>query len=270
MTAVYVSGPPTRIGGAPPLSITRMVRHSFDGADGTDGTDDPELTGFLTDLLAQYGRTLDARPVGRQPSYAEMGQTLLRHLAPGDGVDLVVLAYSVPETDPRTSAAVVNRLCPGDPLTFAICDQGTAIPFTALAMMREYAPARAILLLPEQGPLPYDCPGETPSRSTAVAMVLEPAGTARITAVRQHTNVAPGQADELVSTALARRPGAVVIGKNIPSASHTGPVGGLCTAVWWALADGLPGWLAAGRPVLVAEYDPPLRRLCLLTIEPGR
>jgi hypothetical protein len=266
---VYVTRPPTRIGGSPPLSIVRMVRQSFESA---DGAADPELTRFLDDLLAQYGMTRGARPIGQQPSYAEMGQTLLRRLVPGQAaVDLVVVAHSVPETDPRMSAAhLVNQLCPGDPLTFAICDRGTAIPFTALAMMREYAPARAILLLAEQGPLPYDCPGETPSRSTAVAMVLEPTGQARITGIRQHTNVAPGEAGELVSKALAGCPDALVVGRHVPSPFRTGPAGQLCTAVWWALADGLPGWLAAGRPVVVADYDPPLRQLCLATIEPGR
>jgi hypothetical protein len=39
------------------------------------------------------------------------------------------------------------------------------------------------------------------------------------------------------------------------------------TGVWWALADGLPGWTARGRHVLLADYDRLLGALCVSAID---
>jgi len=47
------------------------------------------------------------------------------------------------------------------------------------------------------------------------------------------------------------------------------PAGQPFTGVWWELAGGLPTWTAEGRLLLLAEYDPALRYLCLSAIDAG-
>lgn len=238
---------------------------------------DPELGRFLTDLVAPY--RLVAHVTHKPDTYADLGERLLHAIGPLDApVDLVVIAHAVPETDPRRSAAHhVSRLCPGRPVTFAICDQGTAAPFTALSVIREYGCTRALLLILEQGAPPYECPDRTPDRATAVALLLDAAGPAVVTAVRQHTEVGPAEVGPLVSKELARHPRAVLVlgsgaGRHVHQAPadevRIAPAGQICTAVWSELAAGLVGWTRAGRPVLVAEYDPALRYLSLLAVEP--
>src|SRR2546429_7296315 len=61
-------------------------------------------------------------------------------IAPDDAVDLVVLAYAIPDITPgRATAAYLSHICPGNRLAFAVCDQGVAAAFTGLRLIREYA-----------------------------------------------------------------------------------------------------------------------------------
>ncbi|HKT04656.1 MAG TPA: 2-hydroxy-acid oxidase, partial [Rugosimonospora sp.] len=119
------------------------------------------LRGYLADLAAPYRVAL------REPmfddacgqSYGEMAATLLAEVLPPDeAVDLLVLAFAVPDIRPgRSTATYLSHICPGRPLAFAICDQGAAAGFTGLRLILSYARdrerRRAVLLVVEQAAL---------------------------------------------------------------------------------------------------------------------
>jgi hypothetical protein len=207
-------------------------------------------------------------------------------------VDLVVLAYAVPDADPRLSTAhLLNRRCPGDPLAFAVSDQGVAAPFSALATARAYLRTggfqRALVLILDQGALPYPAvqPVALPERDSVVALWLERSDAMPLVLLDQRMAVAP----ERVGAVLAGMTGSlppdpvVVLGPGlagqvgqawlagVPAARvRVASTARLCTSVWWELAD---VW-ADGRGdgpggVLVAEYDPALGGVCLLALGPG-
>jgi 4-hydroxymandelate oxidase len=238
---------------------------------------DPELDRFLADLVAPHG--LAARVTEEPVTHADLGERLMHAIGPMDApVDLVVIASAVPETDPRRSVAHrVSALCPGRPVAFAVADQGTAAPFTALSIVSGYRCDRVLLLILETGRQPYEVAARTPERATAVGLVLDGAGPTAITALIQHPAVGPAEIDRLLAGELAGRPRArLVLGSDAAPYVHRPPAdevrvasaGRICTAVWWELAAGLADWAADGRPVLVAEYDPALRYLSLLALEP--
>ena len=89
-----------------------------------------------------------------------MAEELIRSVVPPDEpVDVLVLAFAVPDARPgRATASYLSHVCPGEPLAFAICDQGSAAAFTGLRLIREYARtggcARGLLLVVEQAILP--------------------------------------------------------------------------------------------------------------------
>jgi len=75
-----------------------------------------------------------------------MAEALIRELVPADApVDLIVLAFAVPDVRPgRATATYLSHVCPGNPLAFAVCDQGSAAAFTGLRLARSTgAPAAA-------------------------------------------------------------------------------------------------------------------------------
>src|SRR2546430_978978 len=135
----------------------------------------------LTDLLRRYGLELEPGILdhGRGQSYGEMAETVMgMAIAPDDAVDLVVLAYAIPDIPPgRATAAYLSHICPGNRLAFAVCDQGVAAAFTGLRLIREYARTggcrRALLVVVEQAELPYDTgePVAIPAGHRAVAVL---------------------------------------------------------------------------------------------------
>jgi len=143
------------------LRVSRAERRVFDGT--SDAALHPDLGVFLADLVRPYGFTLrdDLLARGSGHSYGEMGEALLGAVLPtGQPVDLIVLAFAMPDIWPeRATASYLSHLCPGDPMAFAICDQGTAAAFTGLRLAREYARTdgcrRALLLIVEQAALHY-------------------------------------------------------------------------------------------------------------------
>jgi 4-hydroxymandelate oxidase len=149
---------------------------------------DPVHTGrlrvYLTDLLRPYGLALDEAALARGgQSYAEMGEALIAlAVPPGEAVDLLVLAYAVPDIAPgRATTTRLSHVCPGAPMAFAVTDQSATAPFTALRLIRAYACAagmsRALLLIAEQPSVPYDAglPRTLPLTASAAAFVLGPA-----------------------------------------------------------------------------------------------
>lgn len=167
---------------------------------------------------------------------------------------------------------------------------------------------RALLLVVEQAVLPYDASpngsaphAPIPSRHSGVALLLgDSSGTAatlpapaeaagsvrlpgstRLSAVRQHTDIGPERVDDLFSTEVADLSAGyadmiVVLGSALATAwsgrdrdnVRVGPAGQPYTGVWWELVGALSE-RGEDRRVLLADYDPALRYLCVSAIDHG-
>ena len=337
MTGVFVALPAPD---APPhtdLHLIRAVRRTFPGP--AELLHDPvqrDRTGtYLADLVRPYGLRMrpglfDTSSAALGQSYGEMAAELIRALVPPhEPVDLLVLAFAIHDMLPgRATATYLSHVCPGTPLSFALCDQGSAAAFSGLRVAREYAASagcrRILLITVEQAVLPYDAAVPVPASHQAVAMLYAAApapgtdtpaasdgtGTpaasdgaggpadpdgpgmpaavgygagapARVTAVRQHADVAADDVAELAAAELlglvAGRPDVpVVLGDGLAAAwpAHprdlvtVAPPGRPSTGVWWALLDALASDPDRPRPVVVADYEPGLRYLCLVAVEP--
>ncbi|WP_254910168.1 2-hydroxy-acid oxidase [Micromonospora sp. NBS 11-29] len=270
------------------LHLIRAARREFDGPAAL--LDDPVLRDrageYLTDLTRPYGLRFDPSAAARGQSYGEMAAELIRELVGADEpVDLLVLAFAVHDMLPgRATAAYLSHVCPGTPMSFALCDQGSAAPFTALRIARDHAASagcrRALLLTVEQSVLPYAAGVAAPERHRAVAMLYgdaPPDGGARVTAVRQHADVDPADVAALAATELrelgAGQPDvAVVLGAGLAPARPTPagapltvvPPGQPTTGLWWTLLDQLGDGPDRPRAVVAADYEPDLRYLCLV------
>ncbi|MBB5114660.1 4-hydroxymandelate oxidase [Micromonospora echinospora] len=162
------------------LRLLRAARRTFTGPAALLG--DPVLreraAGYLTDLTRPYGLRVpdglfDAPSAALGQSYGEMAAELIPAVVPPDEpVDLLVLAFAVHDMLPgRATAAYLSHVCPGTPMSFALCDQGSAAAFTGLRIARGYGCRRALLVTVEQAVLPYDAAVAVPARHRAVAML---------------------------------------------------------------------------------------------------
>jgi 4-hydroxymandelate oxidase len=280
---MFTGGPPVGAD-ADPLRVTRAGRRAFAGM--SDTVHDPELRVFLGDLVRPYGLPLrdDLLTEGAGHSYGEMAERLIVDtVSPDEPVDLLVLAFGIHDVRlGRSTAAYLSDVCPGRPMAFALCDQGTAATFSALRLIGEYgrsgACRRALLLVAEQSALHYRPPVavRVPDRHVAVALLCERSTTGGPTVVRQHADVPPGLAgallaDEVAACSAGRADVTLVLGAGLDDVVHTrladevvhAPAGQPHTGPWWELAGGLADWRADGRLVLLAEYDPGLRYLSL-------
>jgi 4-hydroxymandelate oxidase len=239
--------------------VRRAARLAFPGpaALAADPRHAERLRVYLTDMLAPYGLALDAPAAGDGDgdgegdggrSYGEMAEELIRAVVPpGEQVDLLVLAYRVPDITPgRATATWLSHVCPGRPLAFAVSDPSPAAAFTALRLTRAYAAgaglARALLLVVEQPSLPYApaLPHALPDAAYGVALLLGPPLPG------EHPPAAPARGPADLAAALAGAPGAVtlLLGPSVPP-----PAGGArvrraaahrpTTGVWWELAGAL-------------------------------
>ena len=309
---MYLAGPPCPADdpGAPAgLRISRTSRRVFAGTSAAALHQD--LRGYLTDLVLPYRLRLreDLLTRGSGQCYGEMGAALIEALvADGQPVDLLVLAFAMPDVRPeRSTASYLSHRCPGDPMAFAVCDQGAAAAFTSLRLAGEYARTaecrRVLLLFLEQATLHHDpaVPAEVPARHAGVALLCERTGSARVEAVRLHADVGPELAGDVLAAELAAvaagrsdvvlvlsrelarlvsksadRPAGVMPGSadwapDLAAAGQIcGPAAGQpVTGVWWELAGRLPGWVTEGRTVLVADYERALRYLSVCVISAG-
>jgi hypothetical protein len=295
---MYVRGPLGDGGVGQALRIGQAERAVFGGS--SAAALDPALRVYLTDLVRPYGVALrdDLLAEGAGHSYAEMAGALIGATVPtGQPVDVLILAFAMPDVSPeRATASYLSHICPGEPMAFALCDQGAATAFTGLRIAAGYAGStgggdrlRVLLLIAEQAVLHYERVGDgaIPERHAAVALLCDGAGPARLESVREHADVAPQRAAALLACALAEMPGGgapltLILGGELASLAEPGglpagceirvaPSGQPYTGVWWELAGGLAGWTAQGRRVVVADYDPALRYLCVacLGVEPG-
>ncbi len=229
------------------------------------------LRQYLSDLVAPYGIALREEMFAgaHGQSYGEMAQALLGEVVPaGEAVDLLVLAFAVPDIRPgRATATFLSHVCPGRPFAFAICDQGTAAAFTGLRLIRDYADLpRAVLLVVEQAALHYPpaTPAPVPVGHTGVAVLTGTGGPMRLREMRQHTGVAPQDAWRLVGATgpdVLAGPGLAAL-----RAGGGARAGQPSTGLWAALAeelrrDGTP------RSIRLADYDPPLGYLSVSTVD---
>jgi 4-hydroxymandelate oxidase len=308
---VYSVGPPWPAdddGQGGPVRVSRASRRAFDGWSAS--ALDPMLRVYLSDMVRPYGLVLrdDLLDLGSGHSYGEMAAALLPEAVPANQpIDLIVFAFAIPDVVPgRSTASYLSHLCPGHPMAFAVCDQGAAAPFTGLRLTREYLRTgscqRVLLIVAEQSTVHYDCaPADVPARHTAVTLLCGQSGPGHTETVRQHADVAPGQAGDLLAADIgalsggrpdvtllvgnglarvagldapagARAPATTALtagGLALPAGAEVliAPPGQPCTGVWWQLAGGLDGWAADGRRVLLADYEPLLRYLCVAAID---
>ena len=169
---------------------------------------------------------------------------------------MLVLAFGIHDVRPgRSAATYLSSICPGEPNSFAICEQGTLAPFTALRLLRSYAGSgRGVLVVAEQSTVHYQVPADArvPDRHAAVALLLDAAGPGRL--------VGLSTVDDL-GTAVAALAGdredvTLVTGSGLAGVpppdgvKHSpGPAGQPYTAAWWQLLDHDTGL------VLVADAD---------------
>ncbi|HVQ92996.1 MAG TPA: hypothetical protein VMU51_18315, partial [Mycobacteriales bacterium] len=93
---------------------------------------------------------------------------------------------------------------------------------------------------------------------------------------RQYTGVEPAGVRGRLAAAIGELgpevtvltgPGLAPLAADLPGDVVAGPAGQPYTGAWWALAGDRPDWTDPGRPVLLADYDPALRYLCLSTFD---
>lgn len=269
---------------------------------------DPELRRFVEDMVRPYGNALreDMLSEANGHAYAIMAEALIEVLVPPERpVDLLVLASAIHDTQmARPSATYLSYICPGKPMAFAVCDQGSAGAHTALRLVRDQVGAgsrgRSLLVLVEQPVLHYeptalDGPSHlAPRRPAAVAFLCDEYGGAELVSVRQHSRVAPDAARELLAAEVSglvsgpsgRDDVTVVLGEGIAGLAGDvaaqltdrvvrAPGGQPFTGAWWELAgalDGLDGFTGAcpstgGGLVVLADYEPQLRYLSVTAVD---
>jgi hypothetical protein len=287
---------PAAAGPRPARAPLQAVAREFDG-DSTEASN-PDLRVYLADLVRPYGNALreDLLAAGAGQAYGEMAEALLADVvAEDEPVDLLVLAFSSPDVQPgRSTALYLSRICPGRPLAFAVCDQGSAAPFTAVRLVRAYARSgdmrRALVVAVEQSVLHYGpTPGRPepalPDRHSAVAVRFE-LGTVldRSTTLRQCLGVGPDEAAGVFGKLTTELPGepagrVLLLGSGLaPLLTEsvelfTGydrverPTGLPLTGTWAALADHLADTPEAGRTIVLADYEPCARTLSTYVVE---
>jgi hypothetical protein len=295
---VLVARPPVRPPLRRDLHLVRTARRTFTGP--AEFLADPgnraRVAEYLADMARPYALEVQAALFGEPPSpalgqsYGEMAHALIGSVVSADEpVDLLVLAFAIHDLRPgRQTAAYLSAVTPGAPMAFAICDQGSAAAFSGLRIAREYAVSagirRALLIVVEQGALPYSCPVELPAQHRGVAMLYGDRATpqARVVGVRQHPGVPPGDVDGLAAADLSELAAGqhdvrIVLGAALaavwtaPSACRVRvmPPGQPSTAVWWGLADELASEAGYRDLVVAADYDAELRYLCLTAFDLG-
>jgi 4-hydroxymandelate oxidase len=245
------------------LTLVRAAYRAFD--EHSPLAAEPTLPGYLADMGRPFEVRLHDEPFTSGHSHGEMAEPLIEELDDDRPIDVLILAERMHDVRPgRATATYLASRASGAPLAFAVCDQGSAAPFTALRLLDSYARsgvcARAMLLVVEQATLHYEpvTPVLLPDRHTAVALLLEAGPTTAIT-VRQRVGVTDAaELDAELDSLCAGHDDPVVL-----RASAGLPLTGL----WWELAAGLDTW--AGRRVVLADHDPTVGLLSVAAIDLG-
>ena len=281
------------------LRLVRAERRTFTGPAEflSDPAERADLDTYLADLTRPYppGSAPVPAPLGQ--SYGEMAEALIAAVVPaGEPVDLLVLAFAIHDMQPgRATATYLSHICPGTPMAFAICDQGSAAAYSGLRIARDYpslaGSRRSLLIVVEQSELPYGGATARPARHRGVAMLFQgdpapaasgPAPGPRLVALRQRPKVAPEAVAGQLHADLAELPSGgrevrVVASPALAAAwpehrSHrviVGPDAQPSTGIWWQLLDELDAGTAGADLLVAADYDPDLGYLCLAALEPA-
>jgi hypothetical protein len=285
------------------MRLARVVSRTFDSARGYG----PELVDFLCDLTRLHGLPQREEYFGRatRTTFTEMAQEIAAELTESDeptGIEpfgLAVVAHSTPDAEPGWPASYLSGALPGEPLAFAVADQGASAPFTALRIAADFAdtdgaqaggarcpiglglrPRRAMLvLIMDQTAVVPDrrLPRGTvlPGRDHAVALVFEPAGRLAELSVRQLTNARPADATAEVKAELRSESGPVTVvlgpglaGMALADAGRVvhSPADLPGTGPWHELAGLLRQPDAAVGRILLASYEQTLGYLDLCSV----
>ncbi|MEU1606701.1 2-hydroxy-acid oxidase [Micromonospora matsumotoense] len=211
------------------LHLIRAARRAFTGPAALlhDPAHREQSRRYLTDLARQDGREVpaglfDTASGSLGQSYAEMAEALIGALpAPDEPVDLLVLAFSRHDMLPgRATATYLSHVCPGTPLSFAVCDQGSAAAFSALRLAHAYAASggcrRFLLIAVEQTVLPYATSTPGPARHQGVALLFRTIG---------QDPAAPGAHPVPPDAATAAEPAGLPVGQGTDSAGPAGSTG---------------------------------------------
>ncbi len=248
----------------------------------------PEVERYFRDLAGPYDTAFRGEAFTGAPrnSSTEMAAAALDALGPLDApVDLALVAYAAPDWEHASLVApYLNHRIPGEPLSFAVSDQGVLAPFTALRVAAEYARRsalhRVVLLVIDQRTQPFV------RRDAAVALLLEcHDGAAPAPGLGVVPGVAPGDiaatlADRLpdLFTGTAPERTLVVAGSGIdpardlpafPGAVTRTEPGRPCTGGWAALLDVLaePEGSVGPETAVLVEYDRALGDLAHCTLD---
>jgi hypothetical protein len=257
------------------LRLARIERLGFDRPAGD--LDRPEhLADYLADLVRPYPVELvSTMPAGQ--SYAEMAAALIAATVAADqSVDLLLLCFAVPDLHPgRATATYLSHLCPGTPLSFAVCEQGSAAAFTGLRIASEYLASvdcqRALLLVVEQAGLPYPVPVPVPAEHRGVALLLESGGDGpQLASLHQAGGVSADQVSATLAAQIAdQSPARLLLSESLADhwseQAESVPKGQPNTGLWWQLCDEL----AENTDLLLADYEAQLGYLSLAELTCG-
>ncbi|MBV2154723.1 hypothetical protein [Kitasatospora sp. SUK 42] len=237
---------------------------------------------FYAELGALYGASFDREQFaasGRRTS-VELAYGALDALGPlsaEEAPEVVVVAYAAPDFEhTELVASCVKRRLPGEPLAFALSDQGGLAPFSALRVAVEYARrcgwSRLLLLVVDQGTQPFPLPAEPSPAAvrgdSAVALLLRWDG-----GERPLDGLAQGRPGAALFEAWPQD-AALVAGAGLADCPDLPPhhgtsaeavAGRPATGSWAALltVDG------GDRPVVVADYDRERDFLAYCTLHTG-
>lgn len=257
------------------------IRHTTFGVNGAE-PDYPGVVALFADRSAPYGVPVDRRQnlPGNRNSYAFMGAPVLRELAGAADPDLVVVAHALPDCGLATSiSGYLEQRCTGQPLTFAVTEQGRATPFTAVRLVQQLATGgyhRVAVLAMDQGTIAYSDPalaGLDFGTDHVVGLLFTPGGAIKAGLARRLPGVSRERLTSVLAAELAELPSGpvtLVCGPTVPPPRtphrlRVAPKDQLCTTVWAELAAELGTTTSFARTVLVVEYEPDLGYLCLCT-----
>ncbi|MFJ3214686.1 hypothetical protein ACIPLC_01990 [Kitasatospora sp. NPDC086801] len=277
-------GPHGTPGPAPAAVLPRLVRAGAHTPPGPGAPYRPEAAreDFYRELGALYGADFDREQFaasGRRTS-VELAHGALDALGPltaEECPEVVVVAYAAPDFDhAELVASCVKRRLPGEPLSFALSDQGVLAPFSALRVAVEYARrcgwSRLLLVVVDQGTQPFPLPATGQSAvhaDAAVALLIHWDGDDAPLGGAAQGLPEPGLfADWDTSAALVAGSGLSDGCAELPT--HGGPLtevaaGQPATGSWTALLTAAD----RNRPAMVADYDRERGFLAYCTLDTG-
>jgi hypothetical protein len=247
------------------FGLATLAHRRFAG--GERRIDDAFSARHFTDLTR--GHELSYRPELTAPAgnpFAAMTAALHAQVcADGAGVELGLVAHATPDLDCRLATSTyLSSALPDVRLSFAVSENGSCAPYTALRLARLYAARhglhRVLVLALDQATIPYEVrlPDDLrPAGDAAAALLLTTDGTGAPFEVGQRAGVAPARVPETVrelvrATATPPARMRLVDGTGLApgwwagvldpvARALTAPAGYRATATWGELAAAWPG-----------------------------